>query len=74
MNKKWIEVWLDEGLNPPYLLVVMGTDVSPVSVRIIDPHDGGKVLFESRSYEDAKMWLLEDEYCRVEGRVVVCDG
>jgi len=36
--------------------------------RIYDPVEGYKVVFSSKSYDEALYWLLEDEYEAVEGR------
>ncbi len=71
MRNKWIEVWADEGLDPPYLLILMGDDLMSGSVRVVDPQEQGKVVFEGGCYEEGQMWLLEDEYSKVEGRIVV---
>jgi hypothetical protein len=40
---------------------------------IFDPAGGNKIAFACSSYEEAKLWLLEDEYTRVEGRLLVED-
>ena len=66
MNHSWYEVWVDEGLTPPYVLLV----VSKVEGTIIvfDPKTS-KVAYEAGSYEDVKLWLLEDEFRRVDGRM-----
>jgi len=38
-----------------------------------DPKQGDKVVFSSNNYEAAKLWLLEDEYEQVEGRLLVTE-
>src|SRR5256885_1144499 len=61
----WYEVWVDEGLEVPYVLIVQ-----PVGdeIRVTDPKANGKVAYSAKTYEQVKMWLLEDEYVRVTGR------
>jgi len=65
-TQDWYEVWADEGLEPPYILVVLGYADGTVSV--CDPKED-KIVCESDSYEAARLWLLEDEYTRVNGRM-----
>jgi hypothetical protein len=36
---------------------------------VYDPNQNYELAFSSDSYEEAKLWLLEDEYERVEGRL-----
>ncbi len=62
MNTNWYEVWADETLAPPYLLML---EPGPPSFRIIDPQEQGKVCFECESYDKATDWLTEDEYVLV---------
>lgn len=69
MTAKWFEIWADAGLEPPYLLTVLASRSPAEGVVVIDPQEGGKRVFKSHSYEEVKMWLLEDEYERVTGRV-----
>lgn len=58
----WYEIWADCGLSPPYLLLVHAAEGT---CNIIDPQEGGKVIFTAGDYESAKQWLLEDEYERM---------
>ena len=57
--RDWFEVWADEGPAIPYLLLLR-----PVGggFEVLDPAQGNRRAFESSSYEDARNWLLEDEY------------
>jgi hypothetical protein len=64
----WYEVWADDGLTPPYVLTVMG--LADSGVRVFDPLEG-KFVYEAESYEAVKLWLLEDEYSRVAGRMTI---
>ncbi len=66
MSRPWYEVWVDEGLSPPYILLVLPEGDR---VDVFDPKKD-KVVHVAAAYEDAKLWLLEDEYTRVEGRML----
>ena len=68
---RWFEVWLDDCPEPPYVLLVEGRDEQ---VRVLDPKEQYRVVYTALSYEDAKIWLLEDEYVQVRGRVDVEGG
>lgn len=37
-------------------------------VRAHDPKENYKVVFSSPDYDQVRLWLLEDEYIRIEGR------
>lgn len=66
MSDKWYEVWADEGLPHPYLLLVLpGADGGAV---VFDPKQN-EVVHQAPSYDEARLWLLEDEYTRVDGRM-----
>ena len=69
----WYEVWADETLDPPYVLVVRPDKPSKDRVLILDPQNGKKVIHSAPTYEDGKMWLLEDEYTRIDGRMEMGD-
>jgi hypothetical protein len=62
MYDSWFEVWVDKGLAPPYLLLVVPTVGSPVACRIIDPQESAKIVYDAQSYDAARLWLLDDEY------------
>jgi hypothetical protein len=59
MNIEWYEVWANEGLPVPYILILRP---SSDAFEILDPKEGNRKVFEARSYEDAKMRLMEDEF------------
>jgi hypothetical protein len=63
----FVEVWIDPMLFPPYTLLLFGD--SSGSCHVYDPAEGYKVVFSSRTYDEAQTWLLEDEYEPVEGRL-----
>ena len=64
----WYEVWVDEGLAPPYVLLLLAQ--SNEKFEIYDPTEK-QIAFVASTYEAAKEWLLEDEYTRVDGRMMI---
>ena len=57
-------------MAPPYVLLLLrseGTD----SFVIVDPQEGGKRVFGASTYDEARIWLLEDEYERASERLEV---
>ena len=62
MKTNWYEVWADEGLQVPYLLLLRPCERG---YEILDPSEGNKKTFESTNYDDARTWLLDDEYVLV---------
>lgn len=66
MRDNWYEVWADEGLPHPYLLLVL--PLAGGGATVFDPKEG-KVVYQATSYDEARLWLLEDDYTRVEGKM-----
>lgn len=66
-NREFAEVWMDAMLSPPYVLLLLGDRTG--NCCVYDPAEGYKVIFSSLTYEEAQLWLLEDEYEPIEGRV-----
>lgn len=66
-NWEFAEVWIDAMLSPPYILLLLGERTG--NCCVYDPAEGYKVIFTSSTYEEAQLWLLEDEYEPIEGRV-----
>ena len=62
MKTSWYEVWADEGTPVPYLLLLRPVQQT---YEILDPAEGNQKVFETPSYDDARIWLLEDEYVLV---------
>ncbi len=62
----WYEVWADDGLDLPYVLVLIPRHEG--KFEVFDPQER-RVAFKAASYDEAKLWLLADEYTRVEGRM-----
>lgn len=63
------EIWVDEGLDVPYVLVVLPDATRSGGVQIVDPKEGNKVVFKSQDYDEARLWLLQDEYRSLGERV-----
>lgn len=68
-NNGWqfVEVWVDTTAFPPYILMLLNSKTG--NFYIYDPASGYKIVFSSSNYEEAKLWLLEDEYEKIEGRI-----
>jgi hypothetical protein len=64
-NWAFTELWIDPTAAPPYTLILLTDEAGNSSVY--DPAQNYKVIF-SGTYQDTKLWLLEDEYERVNGR------
>lgn len=67
----FLEVWVDATASPPYVLLLLGEHSGKYFV--VDPAENYTTAFSSDSYEESKLWLLEDEYERVDGRFVNAD-
>ncbi|MBC6420113.1 MAG: hypothetical protein GDA38_00040 [Hormoscilla sp. SP12CHS1] len=70
-NWNFTDLWVDPTSVPPYVLMLLGDDES--NFCIFYPTEGYKIVFTSSSYQEVKMWLLEDEYERVEGRFLMAE-
>lgn len=66
-NWEFTELWIDPTASPPYVLILLSDTDSRIC--IYDPTQNYQIVFSSGNYEQAKLWLLEDEYQRVEGRL-----
>jgi hypothetical protein len=64
---QFTEVWSDPMLAPPYLLLLLADKKG--QYYIYDPAKDYQVIFSTDNYEIAKLWLLEDEYEPMEGRL-----
>lgn len=67
----FLEVWIDPMLSPPYILLLL-SDASG-SCRVHDPTQGYKIVFTSATYDETQIWLLEDEYEPVVGRLAASE-
>jgi hypothetical protein len=66
-----MEVWVDPMLSPPYILLLLGDPSG--RYHVYDPAQSYKIIFSSKTYDEAQNWLLEDEYEPVEGRLSASD-
>ncbi len=66
-NWEFTELWTDTTASPPYVLILLGDNSGKTCVY--DPAQNYQIVFESDTYQEAKLWLLEDEYSLVKGRL-----
>jgi hypothetical protein len=66
-NWSFLEVWIDPMQSPPYMLLLMGDKAGICS--IFDPAESYRLIKGCGDYEEARLWLLEDEYEPIEGRL-----
>jgi hypothetical protein len=73
---KWFEVWFTEGHDviPTYLLIVTPDPKQLDLVLVLDPYEKNGVVHQGQNYDDTRLWLSEDEYYLVDGRVFPDDG
>jgi hypothetical protein len=65
---KFLELWVDPVLFPPKVLMLVGD--ADGSCRIFNPAADYKLVVAHPDYEAAQDWLLEDEYDRVQGKLL----
>ena len=67
VKSEWhfVEVWIDPMPSPLCILLLLGDPEG--SCRVHDPAKNYKVVFSSATYDEAQIWLLEDEYEPVAG-------
>lgn len=70
-NWQFAEVWIEPMLSPPYLLLLLADETG--HCRILDPAKNYETIFSSTTYNDAQLWLLEDEYEPLEGRLTASE-
>ncbi|NET09524.1 MAG: hypothetical protein F6K16_33435 [Symploca sp. SIO2B6] len=66
-NWGFLEVWVDPMQSPPYLLMLFGDESG--HCQIVDPAEQYREIKRCESYDQAQLWLLEDEYEPLEGRL-----
>jgi len=66
-NWNFLEVWVDPMQSPPYLLLLLGDPTK--GCYIFDPGECYRFVKAFQDYEEAQLWLLEDEYEPIEGRL-----
>ena len=69
MIHKWYEVWVDESTTIPYILFLCPDPDNPGGMLIIDPKESNPVINKFSDYDTAALWLNEDEYTMVDGRM-----
>lgn len=67
-NWSFLEVWVDPMQSPPYVLLLLADKLG--SCQILDPGAQYKLIERCDTYEAAQLWLLEDEYEPMEGRLL----
>jgi hypothetical protein len=66
---KWFEVFAENGLDPPYVLVLVGDEsADPPTFKIYDPKGNDRLIETFTDYGEARNWLSEDAYTLVSGR------
>ncbi len=75
-DDRWFEVWFSEGedVAPAYVLIVTPDKKKPGQVVVLDPQKEYKIVDQDKKYDDTRLWLLEDEFSLVDGRVFPDDG
>ncbi len=66
-NWHFLEVWIDPLQSPPYVLLLLGDKSG--GCYVIDPAEQYKLINHFGTYDEAQLWLLEDEYEPLEGRL-----
>jgi hypothetical protein len=66
-NWNFLEVWVDPMQSPPYILLLLGDKTK--GCYVFDPADRYVLVKAFQDYEEAQLWLLEDEYEPLEGRL-----
>ncbi len=66
-NWSFLEVWIDPMQSPPYVLLLLGDEAK--GCYVFDPAERYRVVKAFQDYEEAQLWLLEDEYEPLEGRL-----
>lgn len=66
-NWNFLEVWVDSMQSSPYILLLLGDKATGCCV--FDPAEQYGLVRAFQNYEEAQLWLLEDEYEPIEGRL-----
>ncbi len=70
-NWQFIELWVDPIVFPPRVLMLVGSKNG--NCCIYDPSANYQPKFVSSTYDEAHSWLLEDDYERVDGRLLATE-
>ena len=71
MIQEGYEVWVDESTKIPYVLFLCPDPSNPGGMLIIDPKENNRIIQKLPDYNTAMLWLTEDEYTRVDGRMEI---
>jgi hypothetical protein len=66
-NWNFLEVWVDPMQSLPYILLLLGDKAK--GCYVFDPVEHYALVKAFQDYEEAQLWLLEDEYEPLEGRL-----
>ncbi|NCS10042.1 MAG: hypothetical protein GPJ08_02255 [Microcystis aeruginosa G13-09] len=66
-NWHFLEVWVDSMQSPPYVLILLIDETR--GCYVFDPAEQYRLVKAFQDYEEAQLWLLEDEYEPIEGRL-----
>jgi hypothetical protein len=66
-NWNFLEVWVDPMQSPPYILLLLGNKTK--DCYVFDPAEQHSLVKAFQDYKEAQLWLLEDEYEPLEGRL-----
>ena len=72
VGEREFEVWADDSY-PPYVLVLYREEKEPPAFVVRDPIEQNRVVFSSHNYEEVCLWLGEDEFSRVDGRMKILE-
>ncbi len=64
---KWIELWFESPSEGLRILVLR--ELADGSIELRDPRLDNKVVETFTSYEEADIWLTDEEYTLAEGRI-----
>ena len=64
----FLELWVDGMVFPPRILMLVSEKNDQFS--IYDPSRNYQPIFTSTTYDQAHSWLLEDDFERVDGRLL----
>ncbi|MFB2875540.1 MULTISPECIES: hypothetical protein [Floridanema] len=67
-NWQFLELWVDPIVFPPRILMLVSDNDGKCGVY--DPSANYQLKFSSLTYDEAHSWLLEDDYERVDGRLL----
>ncbi|UZQ53225.1 hypothetical protein OOK60_11985 [Trichothermofontia sichuanensis B231] len=68
---KFFELWADPVFFPPKMLMLVSDQEG--TCRILNLAAGYKLVMTHANYQAAQAWLVEDEYERVEGQLLVAE-